>query len=116
MTEHRYSSLAGGLLLMGAGVLLVLHTQGRVDAWTLKPWWPLLLLVPAGHAFVKTRGCGSGWTGATAWLVMMVALLLDQRGYPVLRPRVLLSVALIAGGAYLIWRGPTAQAGRGGAA
>lgn len=116
MTEQRYSALAGGLLLMSAGVLLALHTQGLFDVWTLQPWWPLVLLVPAGQAFVKTRGCVVGWVGAATWLAVMGALLLHQRGYPVFRPRVLIAVSLIAGGAYLLWRGPTAPAGQGGAA
>lgn len=116
MTEQRFSALAGGLLLTSAGVLLALHGQGRFDVWTLRPWWPLLLIVPAGQAFLKTRGCARGWVGASVWLAVMVALLLQEQGYPVFRPRAMIAVALIAGGAYLLWRGPTAPAGQGGAA
>jgi hypothetical protein len=115
MTEQRFASLAWGLLLMAAGVLIVLHTRGHFDAWTLKPFWPLLLLVPAGQALVRERGCLSGWKAASLWGVAMVLLLLDQRGYPVFRPGAMIALALIAGGVYLIRRGPTSPAGRGAA-
>ena len=115
MTEQRYASLAWGLLLIAAGVLLALHTRGHFDVWTLKPWWPLLLVVPAGQALVRTEGCLKGWWGAGLWMVAMLVLFLNQRGYPVFRPSAMIALALIASGVYLIRRGPTPPAGQGAA-
>jgi hypothetical protein len=116
MTEDRYTALTGGLLLVGAGSTLALHNAGLIDARVLVPWWPLLLLVQAGRALVARKGCGTGWGAASLWTLGAGLLLLHVQGYAVLRARVLVSIALIVGGAYLVWRGPRMSADRDGVA
>lgn len=116
MTDDRYSALSTGLLMMAAGVVLALHNLGRFDAWVLRPWWPLLLLVPAGQALFGDKGCGRGWTGALIWTLASMALLAHTHGYPVLRPGTVLAAACVLGGAYLLWRTPRDGAPRQGRA
>ena len=104
MTDERYSALSTGVLMIAAGVVLALHNLGRFDAWTLQPWWPMLLLLPAGKALFSDSGCGRGWPAALAWVAASMALLAHTRGYPVFRPGTLIAVACVIGGAYLLWQ------------
>lgn len=113
MSDDRYGTVATGVLMMTAGFLIALHNGGYVDARTLRPWWPLLLLVPAGQALFARRACGRRWLGASIWVAASVLLLLYMQGYPVLRVSVLAPLVFIGGGAYLLWRGPS-DAGRRG--
>ena len=49
----RGGSVVGGILIMGAGLLLLLHTRFDVSMEWLEDWWPALLILFGGYLLIK---------------------------------------------------------------
>jgi hypothetical protein len=109
MTEERYGAITNGLLLMSAGTALALHSAGRLDVWALMPWWPVLLLLPAGQALLVRQGCLGGWPGAALWVGAAIVALLHTHRYVAFRLSVLVPAALVVVGVVIIWQGLAPQ-------
>lgn len=105
MSDSRYDAISGGLLMLGAGIVLALHQAGYFDARALWPWWPLLAFVQAGRALANPRACARGWVMATMWSAAAILLLLHTHGYHVLRAQALLPAVLVFVGLRLLTRG-----------
>lgn len=114
MTDERYGAIVWGGLMMAAGVVLALHSAGRFDARDLIPWWPLTLLIPAGHALLVRVGCMGGWFGALLWTTASMLALAHVHGYVTVRPGTVMPLALAVIGAFVLWRGLAPAPPRGG--
>lgn len=105
MTDQRYDALVTGVLLMGAGAVLALHSAGRFDVRLLIPWWPLVFLIPAGSALVRRDGRLRGWAGVGFWLGVALISAAFMHGWLTLRPAAVVAIVLVAIGVRVIWQG-----------
>jgi hypothetical protein len=100
----RYDAISTGLLMIAGGVVLMLYRQGIVHWQDLIRWSPALMIIPAGRALVAHRNRRRAWLHAAAWAGASVLFLLSAHEYPVLRGEVLVALAFVAVGVWLLWR------------
>lgn len=100
----RYDAITTGLLMVAGGIVLILQRQGVVDAREYWRWLPVLMLIPAGREIVANETWWRGLRRALVWIAVGTVFLLEMHGYSVLRADILVALAFVAGGVWLLWR------------
>jgi predicted membrane protein len=68
--HNKRGILTGGMILIGLGVLIILH---KMDVWEFSHSWPLLLIVMAAGTLIQRGRDLGGWIIGCVGLVFFLA-------------------------------------------